>query len=77
MIKYTFGTVKSMNRFLKAKISPHPSLIFYLKYLYIDFAVPNQMLKYTFSAWVALNDDDVEGTWRNNHDDKQVNIYSL
>ena len=50
-------------------------IIFRLKF--IDFAVLNYMLKYTFSAWVALNDDDVEGTWRNNHDDKQVNIYSL
>ena len=40
-----FVSAKSINIYLKAKDSPHATQILILKYLFIDFAAQNLMLK--------------------------------
>ena len=44
-----FGTAKSMNTYSKSKIPNLKKKIFNLKYVFIDFSAPNQILKHIFS----------------------------
>ena len=44
-----FGTAKLINMYFKAKDIPFPTQILNLKYIFINYAAPNQMLKYTIT----------------------------
>ena len=49
-----FGTVKSINKFLKNEPLPM-TRIFNHKFILIEFAAPNNILKYTFLTFLLLN----------------------
>ena len=64
-----FGKAKSINKYSKAKNSSHTTQFLSLKYEYIDFAAPYQMLAYYWvknlflSTFIRFNKSKAHQTW--------------
>ena len=53
-LRIWFSTARPINAYSKDRIYNSHTRIINLKYVFIDFAAPNQMLKYRYFVWQII-----------------------